>query len=200
MFISFAGIECCGKTTLSKSLDLQLTRLGHRVTHTREPGGTKFAEQVRNLLLDKKHDVPPMTEALMFYAGRIEHTQARIIPALNSGHVVITDRYYETTLAYQTITCGMTQEIHDICLPEIVVPDMVILIDIPASVSTKRLINLRQKHGIPLDRLEERPEIFFEKARQNFLNMVDDRYLVLDGTKSLQELESEIVQAVLEKL
>lgn len=200
MFISFAGIECCGKTTLSKRLDLQLTRQGIKVTHTREPGGTKFAEKVRDLLLDDKADIPPITEVLLFYAGRVEHTQSRIIPALNSGHVVISDRYYESTLAYQTLICERTKDIHDACEAELVIPDMVILIDIPASVAAERMINLRQKHGIPLDRIEQRPITFFERARQNFLDMVDGRYLVLDGTKSLQELESSIVSHVMGRL
>lgn len=200
MFISFAGIECCGKSTLSQTLDLHMTKQGRRVTHTREPGGTKFAERVRNILLDTQYDIPPLTEALMFYAGRVEHTQSKIIPALNSGHIVITDRYYESTLAYQTLICERTQDIHDVCMSELCIPDLVFLIDIPAAVSVERMIKQRQDKGIVLDRIEQRPLEFFERARQNFLKNADDRYVILDGMKTLKELSEEVIKITMEHL
>ncbi len=199
MFISFAGIECCGKSTLSKDLDLHLTKAGYRVTHTREPGGTKFAESVRMTLLDDSYEIPPISEVLMFYAGRVEHTISKIVPALNSGHVVISDRYYESTLAYQTITCERAKEIHDLCAAELVVPDWVYLIDLPAEISKQRM-KARRDSGILMDRIEQRPIEFFERARQNFLDMADDRYVIFDGTLSLGELHTKIVKATMERL
>lgn len=200
MFISFAGIECCGKSTLSKNLDLHLSKQGKRVTHTREPGGTKFAERVRHILLDKQYEIPPLTEVLMFYAGRVEHTQTKIIPAINSGHIVITDRYYESTLAYQSLICDRTQDIHNACMAEMCIPDLVFLIDIPATVSVERMIKQRQNLGIMLDRIEQRPVEFFERARQNFLKNADDRYVILDGMKPLKELNDEIIKITMEHL
>ena len=102
LFITFEGVEGCGKSTQAKMLKEYLENIGKKVLLTREPGGPKISEDIRNILLDRNnHEMLPEKEMLLYMASRSQHTGEWIIPALEKGTFVISDRYYDSTIAYQ---------------------------------------------------------------------------------------------------
>ena len=102
MFVVFEGGEGCGKTTLRRAVSEKLQTMGHRVVETREPGGTPMAEEIREVLLDVREEpVEPLTEALLFFAGRNQHIHYTVLPALREGAVVLCDRFIDSSFALQ---------------------------------------------------------------------------------------------------
>lgn len=194
-FIVFSGMDASGKSTNRDYVDAQLQRVGAKYSTdyilTREPGGTPFAERLRELILSKAYEIPSLTEALMFYAGRIDHTQNVIIPHLERGCHVLSDRYYDSTLAYQSIICEETFAIHNVCSKHLRAPDLTLVFDIPASVALERMQKSRGRAA--MDKIESRGVEYFEQVRDNFLNMAkDDRNsVVIDANRPLEEVQAE---------
>lgn len=194
--IVFSGLDASGKTTNRNHVDMRLNSSGIDYAMTREPGGTPFAEAMRELILCNKYDTPPLSEVLMFYAGRVEHTKSLIKPYLERGYHVLSDRYYDSSLAYQSIKCPETKAIHDACFPHLVVPDLTLLFDVPAEVAIERMT--RTRGALAMDKIETRGLEYFTQVRNNFLNMadLDPNTIIIDATKPLAEVMDETWQHI----
>jgi len=200
IFITFEGVEGCGKSTQAKMLADFLKKNGFEVLLTREPGGPKISEQIRAILLDKHNsEMLPETELLLYMASRSQHTGEWIIPALSEGKIVISDRYYDSTIAYQ----GAARQINRNIINTIrkyatfgLIPALTILIDLPVKTGLSRI---SPKNA---DRLEQESFSFHKKVRKEFLSIAQKepkRFLVIDGEKSIKEIHKTIIKNVLEK-
>lgn len=189
-FIVFSGLDASGKTTNRDHVDIQLRDKQVDYSITREPGGTVFAERIRELLLSPEHSISPLSEVMMFYAARLDHTEKLIIPYLEKGYHVLCDRYYDSTWAYQSPICPEVCAVHSICMNHLRKPDMTILYDIPAELAFERIIKNRGVEAAKNDRFESRSLEYFNKVRDNFLNLAKDdpSYVVLDASRPLSEV------------
>ena len=197
IFIAFEGGEGTGKSTQSKLLAQWLEQEGETVLLSREPGGTELGKDLREILLGHETgDISPRAEALLYAADRAHHVYSVIRPALDRGEVVISDRYFDSSAAYQGAGRVLnTTEVARISrwATESLYPTLTILIDLPAEIGLGRLQSL--------DRLEAESNDFHERVRQEFLQiaMMDpERYFVVDGTQSVEEINSQITARVSE--
>jgi dTMP kinase len=141
VFITFEGIDGVGKSTQLDLLEKYLTANGHEVVRTLEPGGTDLGQEIRHLLLHRKGDVAPRSEALLYAADRAHHVATKIRPALEAGKVVLSDRYFDSSVAYQGAARELAvDEVRDISLWAVggLIPDLTILLDLPADVAMAR--------------------------------------------------------------
>jgi dTMP kinase len=200
LFIALEGGEGAGKTTQARMVAIWLREQGFDVITTREPGATKVGMRLRALLLDTAHTgMSPRAEALMYAADRAEHVAEVISPALERGAVIITDRYTDSSLAYQGAARGLRTE--DVAwlshwATDGLVPDLTILLDLPPQAGLGR----RTRSA---DRLEAEPTEFHDRVRAGFLSLArqdPQRYLVLDATRPAAELTQEIQERVREML
>jgi dTMP kinase len=195
VFIAFEGGEGSGKSTQSKLLKKWLEEEGEEVLLSREPGGTEMGKDLRRILLDHSTgDISPRAEALLYAADRAHHVFSKIRPALDRGEVVITDRYFDSSIAYQgagrVLVSGEVARISR-WATESLFPTLTILIDQPAEIGLGRL---KSK-----DRLEIEPIDFHERIRQEYLQLTlldPERYLVVDGRQTIEEIHSEIITRV----
>jgi dTMP kinase len=197
VFIAFEGGEGTGKSTQSQLLEKWLVQEGESVVLTREPGGTTLGKDLRKILLGHETGaISPRAEALLYAADRAHHVYSIIRPALDRGDVVITDRYFDSSAAYQgagrVLIPGEVARISR-WATESLYPTLTILIDVPAEIGLGRLQSL--------DRLEAEPKEFHERVRQEFLQiaMMDpERYFVVDGTQSVDAIHAQIIERVAE--
>ena len=195
IFIAFEGGEGSGKSTQSKLLKKWLEEEGEEVLLSREPGGTEMGKDLRRILLDHSTgEISPRAEALLYAADRAHHVFSKIRPALDRGEVVITDRYFDSSIAYQgagrILVSGEVARISR-WATESLFPTLTILIDQPAEIGLSRL---KSK-----DRLEIEPIDFHERIRQEYLQLTlldPERYLVVDGRQSIEEIHNEIIARV----
>jgi dTMP kinase len=195
VFIAFEGGEGSGKSTQSKLLKKWLEEEGEEVLLSREPGGTEMGKDLRRILLDHSTgDISPRAEALLYAADRAHHVFSKIRPALDRGEVVITDRYFDSSIAYQgagrVLVSGEVARISR-WATESLFPTLTILIDQPAEIGLSRL---KSK-----DRLEIEPIDFHERIRQEYLQLTlldPERYLVVDGRQTIEEIHNEIIARV----
>ena len=192
MFISFEGIDGVGKSTQLESLQEFLISRGHKVLRTLEPGGTELGQEIRHLLLHRKGDVAPRAEALLYAADRAHHVATKIRPALERGEIVLTDRYLDSSVAYQGAARDLdVNQVRDISLWAVdnLVPDLTILLDLPAQDAMQR----RSKTGTEPDRLEREKVEFFERARLMYLELAKEkRFLVVDANQSVDQIQASI--------
>jgi len=196
MFITFEGIDGVGKSTQLDMLEKHLMAQGKEVVRTLEPGGTELGQEIRHLLLHRKGDVAPRSEALLYAADRAHHVETKIKPALASGKVVLSDRYFDSSVAYQGAARELdVQEVKDISLWAIdrLLPDLTVLLDLPA----QEAMNRRGNKGTEPDRLEREQVEFFERARDEYLRMANEpRFLVVDANLSPEEIHSQVLERV----
>jgi dTMP kinase len=195
IFISFEGGEGAGKSTQSNLLKDWFEKKGFKVLLTREPGGTKLGNQLRSILLaNETGEISPRAEALMYAADRAHHVYSIVRPALNNGEVVITDRYLDSSIAYQGAgRILLPTEVARISrwATESLTPTLTIILDLPANIGLSRLKGA--------DRLESEPVIFHERVRQEYLNLANtdpERYLVVDATQNVETIHNMIVERV----
>ncbi len=197
LFIVFEGGDGAGKSTQVALLREALERAGRNVTVTRQPGGTPLGQQIRDLVLHGEH-VAPRAEALLFAADKAHHVDMLIRPALQRGEVVISDRYTDSSVAYQGAGRDLgAQEVHDLNMWAVqdLVPDLTVVVDISAEEG-------RRRRGEVHDRLESEEDDFHEAIRQHFLSMAQgnpERYLIVDGTQPPEQIHAEVMNR-LEKL
>jgi dTMP kinase len=194
LFITFEGIEGSGKSTQMALLGKKLSEMGITALLTHEPGGPPIAEHIRSLLLDPDHgEMLPETELLLYAASRVQHTGEWILPALREGKVILCDRYYDSTFAYQG--AARSQDMDFIRLLTAfatfnTVPDITFLIDLPVEQGLARINNRK------LDRLEQEDISFHQRVRDQYLDLarqMPDRFVVLDGTRSRDEIHAQIL-------
>jgi len=193
IFISFEGIDGVGKSTQADLLEAHLRSKGREVVRTFEPGGTELGKEIRNLLLHQGH-VDARAEALLYAADRAHHTATKIRPALEAGTDVITDRYLDSSVAYQGAGRVLgAQEVRDLSLwaTNGLLPALTVLLDLDAAAAAQR----RSKTGEAPDRLEREKLDFFEATRAQYLSLAQaepERFLVLDATAGVDQLQAQI--------
>jgi dTMP kinase len=195
-FIVLEGIDGSGKSTVAARLAEHLEAGGRQVLRTREPGGTPIGERIRELLLDRAHDaMVPWTELFLFMASRAQLVDQVVRPALAAGRIVICDRYYYSTAAYQG-AAGKIGVATVLDLAERVAkfarPDLVLLLDLPPSVA-------RARAGDRGDRVESKGAAYQEKVRRGFLRMARadrKRFRVLDASAPAGDVAAAARKAV----
>ena len=196
MFISIEGIEGCGKSTLVNSLGQYLQERNIDYVITKEPGSTSIGKILRSILLDKKQQISPLTELLLMFSDRLDHLDKVIKPSLEEGKIVITDRYIDSTYAYQGSGRGIPKNIIDnlVSQTEIMLPDRTILLDLSPEVGLKRASTRNE-----LDRFESENIEFHERLRKSFLDAAGadpDRFIIEDA----EQEPNIILQSVANKL
>jgi dTMP kinase len=198
LFISFEGIDGVGKSTQADLLETWLQAQGKTVVRTLEPGGTEVGIEIRKILLHHRGDLAPRAEAALFAADRAHHVASKIRPALDRGDIVITDRFFDSSVAYQGAGRELSQtEVRDLSLWAVggLLPDLTVLLDLPADVARNR----RNGSGTEPDRLESEKIEFFERARQAYLDLAKaepERFLVIDASASVDVMQEHIVNRV----
>lgn len=198
MFITFEGIDGVGKSTQLDLLEQWLIAQGREVLRTLEPGGTELGQEIRHLLLHRKGDVSPRSEALLYAADRAHHVATKIRPALQQGKVVLSDRYFDSSVAYQGAARELdVDQVRDISLWAVdnLLPDLTILLDLTAEQAIQR----RNKTGVEPDRLEQEKVDFFERAREQYLKLATEpRFLIIDANLSVDEIQKRVRARVAE--
>ncbi len=194
LLISLEGLDGCGKTTVANHLERLLTDGGYRVVHTREPGGCAISERIRDLLLSPEHrEMTATTEALLYAASRSQHVTDVILPALKRGEAVISDRYIDSSIAYQGLGRGLGAETVRAMNADAMrrcMPDVTLYLRLGAEVSLSR----RLSASAP-DRIEREKQDFFERAGEAFDRLAAEepqRFLVIDAGQSADQVMQEI--------
>ena len=205
-FITFEGGEGAGKTTQARLLAARLAAACIPCLVTREPGGAPFAEAIRALLL--RADLPPrsaMSEALLFLAARADHLAETIMPALNAGKWVISDRFADSTFAYQGAAGGVPEatlaELHRVVLGDFA-PDLTIILDLPPEIGLTR-IGARHEASGGTDHFESRALAYHQALRQGFLAIAAEnpaRCVLIDAGASREDVAARIWTVVAARL
>ncbi|WP_457679990.1 dTMP kinase [Thermovibrio sp.] len=200
MFITFEGIEGCGKSTQAKLLYEHLLDRGREAILTREPGGTPSAEELREFILrEREEEFPPFSELCLYIAARGFHVKNLIEPALKGGSFVVCDRFSDSTLAYQGYGRGLEVNLireMDERARGGVKPDITFLLDLPVEEAFKRIREKRK------DRIENESLEFHERVRRGFLEIAKEereRVVVIDGRKTVEEIFSEVLKTLKER-
>ncbi|MFM6978600.1 MAG: dTMP kinase [Methylophilaceae bacterium] len=194
-FITLEGMDGAGKSTHIPFIQNLLAQAGYSVVSTREPGGTELGEKLREILL---HDAMHVdTETLLMFAARAEHLQQLILPALNAGSWVLSDRFTDATFAYQSGAKGLNAE-RVLQLESWVQgqlqPDLTLLFDVPVEISVARLAQARTP-----DKFERESADFFTRIRNAYLsraNQHPERIVVIDSNQAIHLVEQQIIQAL----
>jgi dTMP kinase len=194
-FITFEGIEGCGKSTQARRL---CERLGERVRLTCEPGGTSLGRSVRELLLEPaRGTMHPVAEALLYLADRAQHVGEVIRPALEEGRTVVSDRYVDSTLAYQGYGRGLPLHLLE-AVAELATgglrPDLTVFLDVPVAMGLQR-VRARGRH----DRLEAERVEFHERVRQGYLALIEReprRWVRVDGEGDEDAVARRVQEAI----
>jgi dTMP kinase len=200
LFITFEGPDGSGKTTQARMLAEYLKSRGVPVLHTREPGGTAISEQIREVILSTRNQsICDETEALLYSAARAQIVTELIRPALSAGKIVVCDRYADSTMAYQGYGLGLELE----ALRAItrfatagLTPDLTFYVDVPVEVG------LARRHRGETNRLDLKDLEYHVRVREGFLKMAQaepQRWIVLDGTRSVDLVQAEIRQRLEQK-
>lgn len=203
LFISFEGCDGCGKTTALTLVKEKLHALGIDPLFTREPGGSKIAEQIRNIILDKNNtEEDPRTEALLYAASRRQHLVEIVLPALKEGRMVISDRYLDSSLAYQGYARGLGIEevlsINSFAI-EGVYPDLTFFLDLTPEEGLKRV----QGRERDADRLDKEASSFHQKVYEGYQIVNErfkDRIVKIDASRTPDEIALEIVSIIVKRL
>lgn len=194
-FITFEGCDGCGKSTQLRLLSEYLEKQGVAHIFTREPGGGKISESIRQILLDGKNaEMTDECEALLYAAARVQHLADRVEPALKEGKLVVCDRYVDSSLAYQAYARGLgvdfVQKINAFAL-ENYLPDVTVFIDLSPEDA------FRRKHGADEnDRLEQAGIAFHQRVYEGYKTLAKEnptRFAVVDGRKTPDEIFSNVV-------
>lgn len=203
LFITFEGGEGCGKSTQIRRLAARLERAGVDVVLTREPGGTRLAELIRSLLKDEPEDPPcDRSELLLFLAARAQLVRNVIRPALAAGKWVVSDRFSDSTFAYQGYGRGLPLDFlrlaNDFACDGLR-PDRTILLDVPPETARKRMRAREMATNVAADRIERAGEEFHARLRAGFLEMAasePERIAMIDASGTPDEVEAKVASAL----
>jgi dTMP kinase len=200
LFITFEGIEGCGKTTQIRRLVRNLEKRGIACRATLEPGGTEVGKKIRKILLDSRNKgLTPLAELMLYEADRAQHVEEVIKPALSQGMWVLSDRYFDATVVYQGFARGQDWKLIKALNEKAtqgLVPDRTFLLDCPVRTGLARA-NARNNKG--QDRFEREKLAFHEKVREGYLESARKdrkRYVVVDAAQSVGDLEKEILESM----
>lgn len=203
LFISFEGGEGSGKTTIIENLYRDLSEMGFLLIKTREPGGSRIAEQIRNVILDVNNvKMDYRTEALLYAASRRQHLTEVIVPALKENKIVLCDRYIDSSLAYQGYARGLgIDEVYKInqYATDGIMPDLTFYIDVSPEEGLKRI----RKSDRIMDRLDLEQCAFHQKVQEGYrqvAKLFKNRIAVIDGNRTIPEICGEIRGMILKKL
>jgi len=202
MFITFEGIDYSGKSTQAKLLYEYLQSKGIKSLLVREPGGTKISEKIREILLNREHlEMLPLTEFFLFSASRSQLVNEVIKPNLKRGVVVICDRYYDSSSAYQgyggKLNVKKIFEVNDFATSGLK-PNLTFFIDIPPKKAFARAL---EKHT--LDRIENKQLSFYNSVRKGFKEIANKnkkRFIEINGSRTVEEIQKEIINVVCSRL
>ncbi len=202
MFITFEGIDFCGKSTQAELLKKYFENNGQKVILIREPGGTIISEKVREILLDKNNsEMKIETEFLLFSSSRSQLVREIIIPALKENNVVISDRFHDSSTAYQGYGRGLDidiiNQINSFAISNLI-PDITFFIDTPVEVCLQRRA---KKSKIELDRIELSSLSFYQKVRNGYLKIAksDSRFRIVNGSLTIEEIHNIIIKEIIKK-
>lgn len=203
-FVTFEGGEGSGKSTQIRLLSDELQKMGKTVLTTREPGGTPEAEIIRKILVTGSTDFADTTETLLFFAARYEHVTKKILPAVNEGQVVLSDRFADSTMAYQGYGYGNNiaqQKLIKNLYKDVVgdfKPDLTILLDVPVEIG----LNRSRRADNTEQRFESKELAFHERLRQAYLELAKEepeRFVVIDATQSVEVIHEQIMKAIVQR-
>ena len=196
MFISFEGIDFSGKSTQIELLKDYLIDHNKKVEVLREPGGTEISEKIRNILLDNKNEkLVAEAELFLFSASRAQLVREKIRPYLEKGIYVISDRFHDSSTAYQGYGRGIDIEVvmnvHKLAIGE-TIPDLTFFIDIPVGIAGERK---KKKAKGKLDRIELGDVEFYNRVRNGYLEIAkkEDRFKVINGTQTIETIQNQII-------
>ncbi len=200
MFVTFEGIEGCGKTTQVRRLVKRMEDQGIPVVRTLEPGGTGIGEKIRQILLDARHtNLLPLSELLLYEADRAQHVEEVIRPALKQGRWVICDRFCDATTVYQGVARGQNMEwvaTLNAWVTQGILPDRTFLLDCPVELGLERAHSRSQElSDRGQDRFEQEQLGFHAKVRQGYLELAyadADRFVIIDASQTEERLAEEI--------
>jgi dTMP kinase len=200
-FITFEGIDGCGKSTQLRLLASELRMRGLEVVTTREPGGTPLGKRLRNVLLDSQIEVDPLAELLLFAADRAQHVRALLRPAIEGGGIVLSDRYADATAAYQGAGRSFTPEtiaqVIEIATGGLK-PDLTLIFDLPVAECLART-RRRTEGDSKTDRLDAEDAAFHTRVRSAYLAMAErepGRFRVINATGSVSETHERVLEVV----
>jgi len=199
MFITFEGLVFCGKSTQVQLLEKYLIEKGKQVGIIREPGGTPISEKIRDILLDTKNsEMSIETELILFSGSRSQLVHEVIIPALEKNVYVISDRFHDSSIAYQSfgrkIDLDFVTSLQNFVIGK-AIPNLTFLIDIPIDVMVKRMSKVKK---IELDRIESTKIDFYERVRSGYLYLAEKekRFLIIDGTLSIDKIHEIVIRKI----
>lgn len=198
LFIAVEGIEGVGKSTMIKVVTSHLEAKGQDYIHTREPGGSNLAEEIRGLLKSSAYQTDAKTELLLMFAARSHHVKHVILPALEQGTAVVSDRFVAASYAYQgggrMVQDEIIRTLDDFVCDKH--PDLTLLITCPVDVAIERI----HSRGEAIDRIESESIAFFERAQAKYISLANDdpSYAIIDGSKQQDEVALQI-QKILEE-
>ena len=204
MFITAEGVEGCGKTTILKMVYEKLINNGYNCLLTREPGGVKISEQIRQIILNKENtELDDRSEALLFAASRRQLLVQKIYPALKENKIVLCDRYVDSSLAYQGggKKLGVQNVLNFfVCSSEHTLPDFTLLFDIDPRLGLERIIDNKNSEVYCLD-LEKID--FYNRVRETFLDLAKkytERYVIIDASKNIEEVFNNTYKIVKDRI
>jgi dTMP kinase len=202
-FITFEGIEGCGKTTQLMLAAQWLKEQRHTICCTREPGGTELGIHIRRLLLSEKSSgLTPLSEALLYMADRFQHITEVIKPALEAGQIVLCDRYHDSTIAYQGYARKIPLDFLDAMWKNsgsVLEPDLTLLLDLEPKSGLERSLQKLAAQQIDESRFEKEALEFHTRVREGFLTLArqnQNRIHVIDGSKAIDAVHADIMDAI----
>lgn len=203
LFITLEGPDGSGKSTIAQFIKAQLEELNYEVVHTREPGGVMIAEEIRNVILDKKNTaMDAKTEALLYAASRRQHLVEKVIPALEKGKIVLCERFVDSSLAYQgygrNLGLEAVMQINEFAI-EKHFPDLTLYLDIDVSSGLKRIASGREN----LDRLDRESLVFHQRVYEGYLAVLalyKKRIKIVDATLPKERVAQICLEHILTKI
>ena len=200
-FITLEGGECSGKTTIIESLIKKLEELNIKYITTREPGGIRIAEDIRNIILDVKNtEMTPECEALLYAASRMQHLSQKVIPAINDGNVVICDRFLDSSLVYQGYARGLGIDkvltINSFALDYL--PGLTLFIDVTPDVALKRMSGRNKADRLDLETMDFHQKVY--EGYQLVYKKYPERIKRVDGNQEFDKVVKDCVDIVLDYL